>query len=176
MNKIRKILRYIIYIIELCLLYSLEQTSIFWFGFKGIKPMLIVIGFVCISLFETEEVNVVIGFLTGLLVDFSFGGIFGINAAILGVMGAALGVLFSRKLSVTALNALLISVIVSIIEMSLNLYLRPQLYGLVDVWHFWQTSFISYVLISAAVSVPIYFIIRTISYLTREKLDEYYKY
>lgn len=176
MNKILKLLRYFIYILGIYLLYSLEQTPAFWFGFNGIKPMLVIIGFVCVSLFEKEWFNILLGFLSGLLVDFYFGCTLGLNALILCAVGAILGGLFSHKLSVTVLNAVVISVVISVLEMSLNLYLRYRIYGLANIWPLWETSFLWYVILTVVLSVPIYLFSRSVSYLTRERQDEYYKY
>lgn len=85
--------RFIIYLLEVLFLYSLENSSLLKFGFLPAVPLLIPSLIVFVALFEGKIFGFVFAFLGGIFLDFGFGVPLGIYATILGCFGYVFGVL-----------------------------------------------------------------------------------
>ncbi len=86
-------LKFIIYLLEVFFLYSLQHSSLLKFGFLPCVPLLIPSLIVFVALFEGEIFGFVFAFLGGIFLDFGFGVPLGIYAFILGAIGYGLGIL-----------------------------------------------------------------------------------
>lgn len=170
-----KIIRYIIYVLEIYILHSLDQTPGLTMEIFGARSLAALSGFVCISLFEKEFTSMMFGILVGLLIDFSSGSVLGVNALILGLTGYILGVICSYFVRTNFLSAIFISGLVSLIVTGVDFCLHYVLSGASNklIWNIW---YLPIVIHTMAVALPIYFFNRTISYCTRERQNEKYRY
>ena len=168
----KECIRYLFYVLEIYTLYAIEQTPevnlmkmpLFW----------IISGFVCVALFEKEFTSMAFGILAGFLIDLSFGSFLGFNALILGVLGYILGVLFSYFIRTNFFSAMLIAGVISILILVLNTCVNFSIFELKskDI----LTDFVWISSLNAVITLPIYFINRTISYMMREKRNENIKF
>lgn len=86
-------LRFVVYLLEVFLLYSLEHSSLLKFGVLPVTPLLTPSLIVFVALFEGEIFGMIFAFLGGLFLDFGFGLPLGIYATLLGAVGYFLGAL-----------------------------------------------------------------------------------
>ncbi len=172
MNNVCKIFRYLIYTLEIYMLYSLQQASIFSFSCLGIAPVLVIAGFICISHFENEFTSMAFGILSGFLIDLSFGSVLGANAFILGIMGYILGILFSYYIKANFLSAMFFSSIASLAMTFVNFYIHQFIEGFLFMGLAGESHWNLIGMCAGLASLPVYLFNRSISYLTREKRNE----
>jgi len=154
------------------MLYSLQQASILSFSFLGIAPVLVITGFICISHFENEFVSMAFGILSGFLIDLSFGSVLGANALVLGISGYVLGILFSYYIKANFLSAMFFSSVALLAITFANFYIHQSIEGFLFMGLAGDSHWNHIGICAALVSLPVYLINRSISYLTREKRNE----
>lgn len=86
-------IRFIIYFFELYVFYSLEQSTFLNIGEFAAKPLLVVIGFSTIAVFENEFVGMIFGVVSGIFLDMIFGVPIGLCAMLLCFLGYVIGVI-----------------------------------------------------------------------------------
>lgn len=112
-----KIIRLIAYIIEIIILFSIQETPSLLPLIYGAKPLLIIPILVNIALFEDEMIGLWFGIFIGLLMDFGFSNILGFNCIILAVCGYVLGLM-----SVNLIRVNLITSTISVIFVAITTY------------------------------------------------------
>lgn len=168
MKKERKlsILKWILYYLLLILFFSL-QTAPYAFEFFSIKPVFILPLAVIISMFEDIMPSSIFSVITGLLLDISSGTLFGFNGVLLLVICVFTNLFFVFFLHQKLLNELIFTTVSVFFQSGLNFFFCYIL------WEYENTGFIflRYTLpttvYTIAVSVPIYLIIKKISFKIR---------
>ena len=79
-------LRWMTYVIELVLLYLIQSTPGLIPEIFGARPVLLIPAAIMIAMFEGDTGGMVIGILSGLLIDLSGGSVLGVHAILLGVL------------------------------------------------------------------------------------------
>lgn len=115
----KRMVRFIIYSIELIVMYILQSTS-FIPAIGGARPLLLVCAAMTIALFEGDITGMAAGIFAGLLIDMAGTDILGIHGLILGVLGYVLGTmtmeLFRENLLVTMVSMVIIIPVVCVLE------------------------------------------------------------
>lgn len=169
MYRNRKLLRYIIYILEIYILYALEQTP----NLIVSKSLLIISLLVCVCLSENKFISMIFGILVGLLLDFSYGGLLGIYAIVLGFCSYALANICLYIVKTNFLTATFFSGIFSLIAITTDFCLHNRIYSCMFMWKFWYFPII---INTTLFTLPVYFFNRIVSYCTREQKNEKYKF
>lgn len=114
-----RLIRIIIYTIELLLLYVLQSTSVLP-EIGGARPLVLVSAAMMIAMFEGDLTGMAIGIAAGLLIDLAGADILGFHGLILGLCGYALGAmtmeLFKTNLLVAMLAMLAVVPVVCLLE------------------------------------------------------------
>ena len=104
-----RIVRIVIYAIELLLLYVLQTTRGLVPEFSGTRPLMLVCAAMMIALFEGDVTGLIFGIAAGLLIDMGGADVLGFHALLLGLLGYAVGTmtmeLFKTNLLVAMLSA-----------------------------------------------------------------------
>lgn len=168
-----KLLRYVIYTIEAYFLYALEQTPNLLIDFGGIKPLPIISLLVYICLLENKFTSMIFGISIGLLLDFSYSGLLGINAIALELCSYILANMCLCFIKTNFLTAMFFSGIFSLIAIIIDFCINNHIYGYVFMWKCWYFPIIINTML---ITLPIYFFNRIVSYCTREQKNEKYKF
>lgn len=166
-------LRYIIYLIEIYILHSLDQTPGLLPEIFGARPLLVIPALVCICLFEKKFISIAFGILVGLLFDINSSSFLGFNAVILGICGCILELMCTYFMKTNFFSSIIFTGIFSLIIMSTNFCFHYDTMSYNFVWDFWYWPIVISTMISA---LPIYFLHRTISGRIRERKNETHKY
>ena len=86
-------IRFIVYFFELYVFYSLEQSTFLNIGEFSAKPMLVVLCFSAIAVFENEITGMIFGIVSGIFLDMIFGVPIGLCAVLLCFLGYVIGVI-----------------------------------------------------------------------------------
>ncbi len=173
MYKNRKLLRYIIYTLEVYFLYALGQTPNLLMGFWDTKSLPIISSLVCICLFENKFIAMIFGAFIGLLLDFSCGGLLGINAIVLGLCSYVLATMCLYFIKTNLLTAMFFSGIFSLIAIIIDFCLHNHMDSYIFMWNFWYWKIIVNTILFA---LPVYFFNRMVLHRTRERKNEEYKF
>lgn len=115
-----RIVRIVIYAIELLLLYVLQTTRGLVPEFSGTRPLMLVCAAMMIALFEGDVTGLIFGIAAGLLIDMGGADVLGFHALLLGLLGYAVGTmtmeLFKTNLLVAMLSMMLIIPLVCVAE------------------------------------------------------------
>lgn len=168
-----KLLRYVIYTIEAYFLYALEQTPNLLIDFGGIKPLPIISLLVYIGLSENKFTSMIFGILIGLLLDASYGGLLGINALVLGFCSYILANMCLYFIKTNFLTAMFFSGIFSLTTIIIDFCVNNHVDAYVFIWKSWYFPIIINTML---ITLPIYFFNRIVSYCTRERTNEKYKF
>ena len=87
----KRVLRLIVYVVELLLLYVLETTVGLVPAVNGVRPLLLVCAAMMIAMFEGDVTGMLVGIAAGLLMDMGGSDILGFHGLILGLLGFAIG-------------------------------------------------------------------------------------
>ncbi len=87
---LKKMLRWVFYVVELLLLYLLQTTEAVP-AVYGVRPLLLVGAAMSIALFEGDIPGLAAGIAAGLLMDMGGAEVLGVHALMLGVAGYVLG-------------------------------------------------------------------------------------
>ena len=82
-----RIVRIVIYAIELLLLYVLQTTRGLVPEFSGTRPLMLVCAAMMIALFEGDVTGLIFGIAAGLLIDMGGADVLGFHALLLGLLG-----------------------------------------------------------------------------------------
>ncbi len=122
LRKIFGCIRFLIYLLEIFLLYSLERILIFDIGPFSISSLLIPSLVVFIALFEGEIFGLFFAIFGGFFLDFGFGLPLGIYAVVLGVFGYILGVLANYFINANFWIAWLFSCLMGALVINLRFF------------------------------------------------------
>ena len=81
-----RLIRYLAYVLELLLLFMIQETPGFLPAVAGVRPVLLLPAAVSIAMFEGEVPALAFGVAAGLLCDFGLSGTLGFHALVLGVL------------------------------------------------------------------------------------------
>ncbi|MBR2578973.1 MAG: rod shape-determining protein MreD [Clostridia bacterium] len=154
--------RYVIYIIELLLVYTLEQILASRLGFCGLYMFLVIPVFVSISLFERENTGMLFGLLAGVLTDYGYGFGIGVYAIFFCIVGYFLGMISNYILRANILTEILISTFLILIVYSFGTFFA--VWDLSLFASIWKENFWKDLLASVSAFVPAFYFNRVISY------------
>lgn len=163
-DKIHKYFRWLIYIFELCFLYSLQQMPALSIGYFGVRPLLLVPAFVSISLFEKEFTGMAFGVFAGMLLDSGFGNPLGVYAIFLCVAGYVLGVLSTYFFKCNFFTALVSSTLITSAIVALRFYFNYVLPGFEDKSFAWLNVCMPVIAYSVGLTPVIFLFNRAVSY------------
>ena len=96
---LNKLIRYLAYVLELLVLFMLQETPGLLPSIFGARPVLLFPAVVAIAMLEPEVPALLFGVVGGLFCDFGLSGMLGFHALVLGVLGLpGLGLLWALSL------------------------------------------------------------------------------
>lgn len=164
--------RPILYILLFIFLFLCEFvfTPLYLFG---ICPRYILCGVVGLAMYENEKYASIFGLVFGLLSDFASGGLFGFNAIVYILAGYLVSYFVAGTWRKNFLNATISVCLVTIICDTLTLLISMLQYdtGVVNIWGVLGKIMLPKLMMTAAVHVFIYFLIKKIA--TNKKWRSY---
>lgn len=129
-----KVIRFVAYIIEIIIFFSIQQTPNLLPFIYGAKPLLLIPILVNIALFEDEMIGLWFGVFIGFLMDFGFSNILGFNCIILAICGCILGLMSVNLIKVNLLTSTISVISVAVIVYSLQFvfFYLLRMYGAND--------------------------------------------
>lgn len=152
----RKRLKYIAYALEILLVYIIQCTPNLLPAFLGVRPLLLIVFAMGISLFESEGVAMWFGLFAGLMMDMASAHVFGFFGVILTIscyVGAALVVFLMRNNLLTAFILTTGSLILSGLAQWFFFYL---LWGDPKSWYYLYAIMLPQIVYSA-IFIPVAF-------------------
>jgi len=111
MEKRYKVLRYFAYVIEILIVFMVQETPDLIPGVFGARPVLLIPVALSIAMFESETAAMGFGLLCGLLVDFGFGHTLGFHGLLLTVMCYMIGLMVLNLLHTNLITAVFVAAI-----------------------------------------------------------------
>lgn len=106
-----KVIRYLAYILELLVLFMLQETPGLLPPLFGARPVLLFPAVITIAMFETEIPALAFGVVGGLFCDFGLSGTLGFHALVLGVLCFFISLLVRVYLQSNIATALLTGIV-----------------------------------------------------------------
>ncbi len=103
-------LKWLAYILELFLVFIIQYTPNLLPSFLGVKPMLLVVCALSISMFESEGSAMWVGMIAGLLMDLSASKAFGFNTLVLMIICYLCGALVVFLMRNNIVSAMVIGI------------------------------------------------------------------
>lgn len=170
MKLIKNTFRYIFYILQIYIFYSLSQTSIF--ESLSFRPLAILCVFIFICAFENRVCALLFGIFIGIMVDMTFCNLIGLNAIVLGIIGYFLNFFFCRFASLNILNFIVFSTFTSFGMLYLNIFVSE--YFIKEILYI--TSIKSVIISTMIISLPIYLFDKYIAQFLMENKNDKYTY
>ena len=164
-----KVLRIFIYILQIFILFSFQQVPGIIPEVSGGRPNLVVSLFLAIALFEGNYVSLVWGLISGLILDLSLGKYIGLNMAILGIIGYAVGKIKEKLFEVRLVTYIFFCLIMHPILIFIGFYTTYIINGFDFIDFAISNHVIPSIVYTILVSPLIYLFNRPIFYLLREK-------
>lgn len=164
----RKYLRYIFYVFEIFVLNSVNGAP--GLSFSGVRPLLLAVVFILISIFESASVSFTFGILIGFLIDFSFGRAFGFSFIFLGFFGGFLSFIFERFLRPGLFWAVIFSGLTAgvLLAGDVSFYILKGFNGGEII----AKNYLKMAILTSFCSVFVYFLNKIILHFTKENLNE----
>ena len=165
--KTQKYIRWLIYVLELLILYALYQAPGFDFAFLQSRPLLLVPSFISIALFEKEFASMAFGILTGFLLDMSLGNILGVQAILLCLLGYSLGIISNHYFKANFFAALISSVVIIPLVISGRFYFYYVFHGIELSAYAFVNYCIPGIILTFALMPLVFFFNRAVAYFLR---------
>lgn len=107
MRDFNRVIRYLAYVLELLVLFMLQETPGLMPAIFGVRPVLILPAVITMAMFEKELPAMAFGIVGGLFCDFGLSGLLGFHAIVLGVLCFFLSILSRVYLQINLLNAVI---------------------------------------------------------------------
>lgn len=124
-----KLMRYLAYSLEIFILFMLQQTPGLFPEIFGARPVLLIPAAIMIAMLEPQMPAVAFGVYSGLMMDFGFGGILGINALIMVFLCYAVSTISQTVLRVNLGTAIITAVWTTAVFILLNWFFQYFLKG-----------------------------------------------
>mgnify|MGYP004535712439 CR=1 FL=1 len=115
-----RVLRYIAYVIELLVVFILQQTPGLMPTIYGILPTLLLPAVFAVAIFERPVCALFYGVFTGFLLDYGSGSVFGFHALILGLICFLISFLVQDLFHNNFLTAMIMLTIASVLVLLLQ--------------------------------------------------------
>ena len=158
-----------IYISELFVLFSIEQIPGFVPEFFGGRPILVLPLMISVCLAEGNYFSLIWGFLTGLILDLSFGGIIGIISVIMGILGYILGQLKDKLFEIKIFTFMFLCFIIEPLLIFLRFYINYVIKGIEYVDIIIYNHILPIALYTFLISPIIYLFNKPIAFFVRKK-------
>lgn len=112
MRDLNRIIRSLAYILELLVLFMLQETPELFPHIYGARPVLVLPAAVVIAMFEEETRAMAFGVAAGLFCDFGYSGVLGFHALVMGVLCFFVSLLVKAFLQVNPVTAVLAGAVV----------------------------------------------------------------
>lgn len=107
MRDFNKLIRYLAYLLELLVLFMVQETPGLMPSILGTRPVLLFSAVITIALFEPEVPALVFGVIGGLFCDFGLSGTLGFHALVLGVLCFFIGLVIRVFFQINLVTAIL---------------------------------------------------------------------
>ena len=112
MRDLNRIVRSLAYILELLVLFMLQETPGLLPHVYGVRPVLVLPAAAVIAMFEEETRAMAFGVAAGLFCDFGYSGVLGFHALVMGVLCFFVSLLVKAFLQVNPVTAVLVGIAV----------------------------------------------------------------
>lgn len=106
MEKRYKLFRYFAYVIEIVIVFIVQETPGLIPSLFGARPVLLIPVALSIAMFETETAAMGFGLFCGLLIDFGFGSVLGFHGLFLAVICYIIGLMIINLLRTNVVTAI----------------------------------------------------------------------
>ena len=105
-----KYIRYLAYMIEILVLYIIEQVPNIIPDIKGVRPIFLILVAIMISLFEGKKVGTIFGLIIGIFLDCGASGSLGFYSVAITCVGFLVGVIAQKMIKFNLITSILISI------------------------------------------------------------------
>ena len=124
-----RFIRYFAYVLEILVLYMIQQTPGFLPSLMGARPILIIPAVLAIAMFEPELPAMGFGIFGGLFIDFGIGAALGFHGILLGVACYVISAFSANLLRTNLLTSFLVNTSALLIIVILQWLFYYVLYG-----------------------------------------------
>lgn len=155
-------LKWVTYILELFLVYIIQYTPNLLPSFLGVKPLLLVVFALSISMFESENRAMWIGLIAGLLMDLGSSTVFGFNALILMILCYVCGILVVFLMRNNIVSAMVLGISGLLLMELLRWFFVYVLWGDPKIWYYLYAIMLPRVVYSAVLIPAAFFFNRAL--------------
>lgn len=162
-------LKWVTYVLELFLVFIIQFTPNLLPAFLGVKPLLLVVFALSISMFESEGSAMWIGLIAGLLMDIGSSTVFGFNALFLMILCFFCGTLVVFLMRNNIVSAMVLGTAGLLIMELIRWFFVLVLWGDPKVWYYLYAVMLPRVVYSAVlIPVAFYFNRALVSHMDEE--------
>ncbi len=132
-KQVNRTIKYLLYAIELILLYVVQTSPNFVPKILGATPSLILVAAITIALVEDEMTALYTGLFAGILIDFSYGNHLGLFAIIMTILCCAIRVFIQYKLKATLKSSIITGLVSLFVAVCLDWIFRYCVAGFSSV-------------------------------------------
>lgn len=158
-----KIFRYILYGIELVVLFIFQGTPSLIPELFGGKPSLLLPAVLTIAMFEPKIPALLFGLAGGLLTDISGGGVIGFFALLMTIFCYIASHLTTEIIRSTLLTAMLLSFIAIPIALVLHFLFFYVFFGYGEIGYFFMNHYLSRIVYTVALTPIAYYVNKTLA-------------
>ena len=111
MRSFHRVVRMLAYILELLVLFTIQETPGLTPSIFGARPVLLWPAVLTIAMFEKEVTALVFGVAGGLLCDFGFSGVLGFHGLVLGILCFCVSLMVQVYLQINLVTAVLAALV-----------------------------------------------------------------
>ncbi len=163
-------MKIIIYILEICFLFVIQESL--RFDFFEFRPLWLLSGFICICVFENEFTNLIFGLLIGFLLDLFLGNFLGLYIIFFGLTGYILGIICKYFIKINLLSYMYIYSVVLVLFIIINILINFVLYKKIDIINLCKSKYVYTFTESLTFSIFVYYFNCVICYFVGDKTSE----
>ena len=167
-NKYKSI-RLIIYVVEIIIVFVIQQTPSFIPEIFGGRPMLLIPLIVSVVMFQNETISIFLGLFVGIMMDFGVGSIIGLYAIIMTFISYAISFFSGRLIKINILSGIIFSFLSITIIYMINILLTCILYGFDNFEYMFMNHYLSRMIYTFAFTPLFYFMNKSVEFSLRPK-------
>ncbi len=169
MDSYYKYIRYLAYTIEILVFYVIEGIPNIFPDIKGVRPILLILVAIMISLFEGKKVGTVFGLIVGLFLDYGASGDIGFYSVVITCVSFLVGVIAQKMIKFNLITSILIAISFTTIVYMAHFMVKYLLCGYSDIIYSMLNHYLIGILYTSLFSPFIYFFNKAFAVNIQEK-------
>lgn len=152
-----KYFRWAAYVIEILILFVLQQTAGLIPEIYGQRPIILIPVLLTIAMFENERVGAGFGIFIGFIMDIGYGKVLGYNAIILAIIGYIVGAMAVNFIKTNLLTIMLVSAVCVFVVLSFQFIFFYAIKGYGELVYTFQNHYLPRMFYTIMITPIVYY-------------------